>query len=107
MLPSEVVSPQQVPLFRDAAGNVPVYLVDGKLAAYGVDSSLINLIYAGLQGLFQPNMKFTDGRSAWRWRVAKSKYKLLVGAKLKVGFTGDSWTGETRHPADDGKHPLL
>ncbi|EMD0835889.1 TPA: SGNH/GDSL hydrolase family protein [Klebsiella pneumoniae] len=98
MLPSEVVSPQQVPLFRDAAGNVPVYLVDGKLAAYGVDSSLINLIYAGLQGLFQPNMKFTDGRSAWRWRVAKSKYKLLVGAKLKVGFTGDSWTEKRAIP---------
>ncbi|MCH0787915.1 SGNH/GDSL hydrolase family protein [Klebsiella pneumoniae] len=98
MLPSEVVSPQQVPLFRDAAGNVPVYLVDGKLAAYGVDSSLINLIYAGLQGLFQPNMKFTDGRSAWRWRVAKSKYKLLVGAKLKVGFTGDSWAEKRAIP---------
>ncbi|MCL7674024.1 SGNH/GDSL hydrolase family protein, partial [Klebsiella pneumoniae] len=98
MLPSEVVSPQQVPLFRDAAGNVPVYLVDGRLAAYGVDSSLINLIYAGLQGLFQPNMKFTDGRSAWRWRVAKSKYKLLVGAKLKVGFTGDSWTEKRAIP---------
>ncbi|APW88474.1 hypothetical protein KLVA_27860 [Klebsiella variicola] len=98
MLPSEVVSPQQVPLFRDAAGNVPVYLVDGRLAAYGVDSSLINLIYAGLQGLFQPNMKFTDGRSTWRWRVAKSKYKLSVGAKLKVGFTGDSWTEKRAIP---------
>ena len=98
MLPSEVVSPQLVPLFRDAAGNVPVYLVDGRLAAYGVDSSLINLIYAGLQGLFQPNMKFTDGRSAWRWRVAKSKYKLSVGAKLKVGFTGDSWTEKRAIP---------
>ncbi|GKO17230.1 hypothetical protein NUKP104_00580 [Klebsiella variicola] len=98
MLPSEVVSPQMVPLFRDLAGNVPVYLVDGRLAAYGVDSSLINLIYAGLQGLFQPNMKFTDGRSAWRWRVAKSKYKLSVGAKLKVGFTGDSWTEKRAIP---------
>ncbi|HBQ6160695.1 SGNH/GDSL hydrolase family protein [Klebsiella pneumoniae] len=98
MLPSEVVSPQMVPLFRDLAGNVPVYLVDGRLAAYGVDSSLLNLIYAGLQGLFQPNMKFTDGRSAWRWRVAKSKYKLSVGAKLKVGFTGDSWTEKRAIP---------
>ncbi|MGX8841858.1 hypothetical protein ACWWKA_32055, partial [Klebsiella quasipneumoniae] len=44
------------------------------------------------------NMKFTDGRSAWRWRVAKSKYKLSVGAKLKVGFTGDSWTEKRAIP---------
>lgn len=98
MLPSEVVSPQLVPLFRDLAGNVPVYLVDGKLAAYGVDSSFVNLIYSALTGLFQPNQKYSDARTAWRWRTAKSKYKLSVGAKLKVGFTGDSWTEKRAIP---------
>lgn len=98
MLPSEVVSPQLVPLFRDLAGNVPVYLVDGKLAAYGVDSSFVDLVYAALIGLFQPNQKYTDARTAWRWRTAKSKYKLSVTSKLKVGFTGDSWTEKKAIP---------
>jgi len=98
MLPSEVVSPQLVPLFRDLAGNVPVYLVDGKLAAYGVDSSFVDLVYAALIGLFQPNQKYTDARTAWRWRTAKSKYKLSLTSKLKVGFTGDSWTEKKAIP---------
>lgn len=72
-------------------GKVPTWLIDSDVAARVVASSFIDLIAAALKVLFQTNLKFTDGRSAWRWRVAKSKYKLSVGAKLKVGFTGDSW----------------
>ncbi|MHB2401749.1 hypothetical protein ACYBPX_00010, partial [Klebsiella pneumoniae] len=92
MVQKEKISPQLVPLFKDDAGMVPVYLVDGRLAVKGIDSSFVDLVYAALIGLFQPNQKYTDARTAWRWRTAKTKYKLSVTSKLKVGFTGDSWT---------------
>ncbi|HFN1202003.1 TPA: hypothetical protein ACHBXG_005397, partial [Klebsiella pneumoniae] len=92
------ISPQLVPLFKDDAGMVPVYLVDGRLAVKGIDSSFVDLVYAALIGLFQPNQKYTDARTAWRWRTAKTKYKLSVTSKLKVGFTGDSWTEKKAIP---------
>ncbi|HCA3226777.1 TPA: SGNH/GDSL hydrolase family protein [Klebsiella pneumoniae] len=98
MVQKETISPQLVPLFKDDAGMVPVYLVDGRLAVKGIDSSFVDLVYAALTGLFQPNQKYTDGRTAWRWRTAKSKFKLSAGAKLKVGFTGDSWTEKRAIP---------
>ncbi|HIE9529491.1 TPA: SGNH/GDSL hydrolase family protein [Klebsiella variicola subsp. variicola] len=98
MVQKETISPQLVPLFKDDAGMVPVYLVDGRLAVKGIDSSFVDLVYAALIGLFQPNQKYTDARTAWRWRTAKSKYKLPVTSKLKVGFTGDSWTEKKAIP---------
>ncbi|HBQ3164899.1 hypothetical protein GQQ64_24575 [Klebsiella pneumoniae] len=98
MVQKEKISPQLVPLFKDDAGMVPVYLVDGRLAVKGIDSSLVDLVYAALIGLFQPNQKYTDARTAWRWRTAKTKYKLSVTSKLKVGFTGDSWTEKKAIP---------
>ncbi|HCA7565657.1 TPA: SGNH/GDSL hydrolase family protein [Klebsiella quasipneumoniae] len=98
MVQKEKISPQLVPLFKDDAGMVPVYLVDGRLAAKGIDSSFVDLVYAALIGLFQPNQKYTDARTAWRWRTAKSKYKLSVTSKLKIGFTGDSWTEKKAIP---------
>ncbi|HBV3408396.1 TPA: SGNH/GDSL hydrolase family protein, partial [Klebsiella pneumoniae] len=98
MVQKEKISPQLVPLFKDDAGMVPVYLVDGRLAAKGIDSSFVDLVYAALTGLFQPNQKYTDARTAWRWRTAKSKYKLSVTSKLKIGFTGDSWTEKKAIP---------
>ena len=98
MVQKEKISPQLVPLFKDDAGMVPVYLVDGRLAVKGIDSSFVDLVYAALIGLFQPNQKYTDARTAWRWRTAKTKYKLSVTSKLKVGFTGDSWTEKKAIP---------
>ncbi|MBJ3774017.1 SGNH/GDSL hydrolase family protein [Klebsiella pneumoniae] len=98
MVQKEKISPQLVPLFKDDAGMVPVYLVDGRLAVKGIDSSFVDLVYAALTGLFQPNQKYTDARTAWRWRTAKTKYKLSVTSKLKVGFTGDSWTEKKAIP---------
>ncbi|HCI7022753.1 TPA: SGNH/GDSL hydrolase family protein [Klebsiella pneumoniae] len=98
MVQKETISPQLVPLFKDDAGMVPVYLVDGRLAVKGIDSSFVDLVYAALIGLFQPNQKYTDARTAWRWRTAKTKYKLSVTSKLKVGFTGDSWTEKKAIP---------
>ncbi|MEQ0313017.1 SGNH/GDSL hydrolase family protein, partial [Klebsiella sp. CN_Kp089] len=98
MVQKETISPQLVPLFKDDAGMVPVYLVDGRLAVKGIDSSFVDLVYAALIGLFQPNQKYTDARTAWRWRTAKSKYNLSVTSKLKVGFTGDSWTEKKAIP---------
>ena len=98
MVQKEKISPQLVPLFKDDAGMVPVYLVDGRLAVKGIDSSFVDLVYAALIGLFQPNQKYTDARTAWRWSTAKTKYKLSVTSKLKVGFTGDSWTEKKAIP---------
>ncbi|HBQ6100639.1 TPA: SGNH/GDSL hydrolase family protein [Klebsiella pneumoniae subsp. pneumoniae] len=98
MVQKEKISPQLVPLFKDDAGMVPVYLVDGRLAVKGIDSSFVDLVYAALIGLFQPNQKYTDARTTWRWRTAKTKYKLSVTSKLKVGFTGDSWTEKKAIP---------
>ncbi|MDG3470975.1 SGNH/GDSL hydrolase family protein [Klebsiella pneumoniae] len=98
MVQKEKISPQLVPLFKDDAGMVPVYLVDGRLAVKGIDSSFVDLVYAALIGLFQPNQKYTDARTAWRWRTAKTKNKLSVTSKLKVGFTGDSWTEKKAIP---------
>lgn len=106
MLPSEEVAPSLIPLVQDADGNVSLWLENGDFVARGLGSSLIDIISAALSGVFQKPLKYTDARTAWRWRTAKSKYKLSVTSKLKVGFTGDSWT-EKSHPADDGEHSLF
>ncbi len=92
MLPSEEVAPSLIPLVQDADGNVSLWLENGDFVARGLGSSLIDIISAALSGVFQNPLKYTDARTAWRWRTAKSKYKLSVTSKLKVGFTGDSWT---------------
>ncbi|HBX0110809.1 TPA: SGNH/GDSL hydrolase family protein [Klebsiella pneumoniae] len=92
MLPSEEVAPSLIPLVQDADGNVSLWLENGDFVARGLGSSLIDIISAALSGVFQKPLKYTDARTAWRWRTAKSKYKLSVTSKLKVGFTGDSWT---------------
>ncbi|MCS6037107.1 hypothetical protein LNQ52_16515 [Klebsiella pneumoniae subsp. pneumoniae] len=57
MVQKEKISPQLVPLFKDDAGMVPVYLVDGRLAAKGIDSSFVDLVYAALTGLFSAKSK--------------------------------------------------
>ncbi|EOW2643272.1 SGNH/GDSL hydrolase family protein, partial [Klebsiella pneumoniae] len=98
MLPSEEVAPSLIPLVQDADGNVSLWLENGDFVARGLGSSLIDIISAALSGVFQKPLKYTDARTAWRWRTAKSKYKLSVTSKLKVGFTGDSWTEKKAIP---------
>lgn len=98
MLPSEEVAPSLIPLVQDADGNVALWLENGNFVASGLGSSLIDIISAALSGVFQKPLKYTDARTAWRWRTAKSKYKLSVTSKLKVGFTGDSWTEKKAIP---------
>lgn len=98
MLPQETVAPQNVPVVQDSVGKVAVWLANGDLEARGMGPYLLNIIANALKGVFQPNQKHTDARTAWRWRTAKSKYKLTVGAKLKIGFTGDSWTEKRAIP---------
>ncbi|EPY7113855.1 SGNH/GDSL hydrolase family protein [Klebsiella variicola] len=98
MLPSEEVAPSLIPLVQDADGNVALWLENGDFVARGLGASLIDIISAALSGVFQKPLKYTDARTAWRWRTAKSKYKLSVTSKLKVGFTGDSWTEKKAIP---------
>ncbi|NAU29243.1 SGNH/GDSL hydrolase family protein [Klebsiella pneumoniae] len=98
MLPSEEVAPSLIPLVQDIDGNVALWLENGDFVARGLGSSLIDIISAALSGVFQNPLKYTDARTAWRWRTAKSKYKLSVTSKLKVGFTGDSWTEKKAIP---------
>ncbi|MEY7638699.1 SGNH/GDSL hydrolase family protein [Klebsiella pneumoniae] len=98
MVPSESVTPQLVPVVQDAEGKVSIWLENGDFVARGLGSSLIDIISAALSGVFQKPLKYTDARTAWRWRTAKSKYKLSVTSKLKVGFTGDSWTEKKAIP---------
>lgn len=98
MVPSESVTPQLVPVVQDAEGKVSIWLENGDFVARGLGSSLIDIISAALSGVFQNPLKYTDARTAWRWRTAKSKYKLSVTSKLKVGFTGDSWTEKKAIP---------
>ena len=98
MLPSEEVAPSLIPLVQDIDGNVALWLENGDFVARGLGSSLIDIISAALSGVFQKPLKYTDARTAWRWRTAKSKYKLSVTSKLKVGFTGDSWTEKKAIP---------
>ncbi|HBW3180280.1 TPA: SGNH/GDSL hydrolase family protein [Klebsiella pneumoniae] len=98
MLPSEEVDPSLIPLVQDIDGNVALWLENGDFVARGLGSSLIDIISEALSGVFQNPLKYTDARTAWRWRTAKSKYKLSVTSKLKVGFTGDSWTEKKAIP---------
>lgn len=98
MLPSENVAPSMVPVVQDSSGNVPIWLENGDLGVKGITSTLASTIALALSSFFQSPLKFTDGKTAWRWRTAKSKYKLSVTSKLKVGFTGDSWTEKKAIP---------
>lgn len=98
MLPSENVAPSMVPVVQDSIGNVPIWLENGDLGAKGITTTLTSAIALALSAYFQQPLKYTDARTAWRWRTAKSKYKLAVTSKLKVGFTGDSWTEKRAIP---------
>nr|WP_085841867.1 GDSL-type esterase/lipase family protein [Klebsiella quasipneumoniae] len=40
----------------------------------------------------------TTGATAWKFRAKKSKLELSLPSKLKIGFTGDSWTEHNTIP---------
>lgn len=88
-----------LPLAINKAGQVPVFLENGKFGAAAVADSLLAKIQAGLP-LSAPIASrlpvCTDGRSLWKWRAKAGGYDLNWGInQLKLGFMGDSWTEVT------------
>ncbi|MCF6967475.1 SGNH/GDSL hydrolase family protein [Klebsiella variicola] len=92
---------QLVPLHVDDAGNVPVWLSNGNLAARGLDQSIINLFIQSSSSLFQLREAplsatkpiATDGRTIFKFkaklgRVINGGYNTTV----RIMLTGDSWT---------------
>lgn len=89
---------KKIPLFVDEAGNVPVWLNDGKLCAVALDDSLLPSPQTGGMTDVEFDKKIlqkvinTNGRTLWQYRAKQAKLDLQIASKIKIGFTGDSWT---------------
>lgn len=90
----------KVPLFVDEEGNVPVWLEEGKLNAVALHDNLTDgLITEEVISkiILQRTLK-TSGETAWKYRSKKAKLELGLSSKIKIGFTGDSWTEHSTIP---------
>ncbi|MDP1039412.1 GDSL-type esterase/lipase family protein, partial [Klebsiella pneumoniae] len=97
---SDTSFPGKVPLFHDDEGNVPVWLEDGKLNAVALHEGLLAGVLTNdeFNSAMQKRVLNTTGATAWKFRAKKSKLELSLPSKLKIGFTGDSWTEHNTIP---------
>ncbi|EPH9976241.1 GDSL-type esterase/lipase family protein, partial [Klebsiella pneumoniae] len=97
---SDTSFPGKVPLFHDDEGNVPVWLEDGKLNAVALHEGLLAGVLTNeeFNSAMQKRVLNTTGATAWKYRAKKSKLELSLPSKLKIGFTGDSWTEHNTIP---------
>ncbi|EPB7264897.1 GDSL-type esterase/lipase family protein [Klebsiella pneumoniae] len=97
---SDTSFPGKVPLFHDDEGNVPVWLEDGKLNAVALHEGLLAGVLTNeeFNSAMQKRVLNTTGATAWKYRAKKSKFELSLPSKLKIGFTGDSWTEHNTIP---------
>ena len=87
----EVKSPDSmVPIAIDEEGKVPIWLEDGKLNFAALHPDAGKLINA--QSLY------SSGETLWRYYAKKSNLERGVSKKLKMAFTGDSWTEHATIP---------
>lgn len=96
--------PKKVALAVDEAGNVPAWFEDGKLNAVELHENLTqDLVKSSeLLGSVQQTIKqtqiSTSGPSLWLGKGKISRLQSGLPSKLKVGFTGDSWTEHKEIP---------
>ncbi|EMH0077900.1 GDSL-type esterase/lipase family protein [Klebsiella pneumoniae] len=97
---SDTSFPGKVPLFHDDEGNVPVWLEGGKLNAVALHEGLLAGVLTNdeFNSAMQKKVLNTTGATAWKFRAKKSKLELSLPSKLKIGFTGDSWTEHNTIP---------
>ncbi|MFA0958128.1 MULTISPECIES: GDSL-type esterase/lipase family protein [Klebsiella pneumoniae complex] len=97
---SDTSFPGKVPLFHDDEGNVPVWLEGGKLNAVALHEGLLAGVLTNdeFNSAMQKRVLNTTGGTAWKFRAKKSKLELSLSSKLKIGFTGDSWTEHNTIP---------
>ncbi|EPY7349655.1 GDSL-type esterase/lipase family protein [Klebsiella pneumoniae] len=97
---SDTSFPGKVPLFHDDEGNVPVWLEGGKLNAVALHEGLLEGVLTNdeFNSALQKRVLNTTGATAWKFRAKKSKLELSLPSKLKIGFTGDSWTEHNTIP---------
>ncbi|HFT3657329.1 TPA: GDSL-type esterase/lipase family protein [Klebsiella variicola] len=97
---SDTSFPGKVPLFHDDEGNVPVWLEGGKLNAVALHEGLLAGVLTNdeFNSAMQKRVLNTTGATAWKFRAKKSKLELSLPSKLKIGFTGDSWTEHNTIP---------
>ncbi len=97
---SDTSFPGKVPLFHDDEGNVPVWLEGGKLNAVALHEGLLTGVLTNdeFNSAMQERVLNTTGATAWKYRAKKSKLELYLPSKLKIGFTGDSWTEHNTIP---------
>ena len=91
---------RKVPLFHDEEDNVAVWLENGKLNAVALHDGLLAglLTNTALENAFVQRTLKTSGKSAWKYRAKKAKLDIGLSSKLKIGFTGDSWTEHSTIP---------
>lgn len=84
----------KVPLFQDVAGNIPLWLEEGMLNAAALHPNLLNgLLTPGLlDSALATRVIKTAGDTLWLHRAKKARLETPLAARLKIGFTGDSWT---------------
>ncbi|EPU3949901.1 SGNH/GDSL hydrolase family protein [Klebsiella michiganensis] len=91
---------RKVPLFHDEEDNVGAWFEDGKLNAVALHDDLLAgfLTNTALEIAFVQRTLKTSGKTAWKYRTKKAKLDIGLSSKLKIGFTGDSWTEHSTIP---------
>uniref|UniRef100_UPI0028975ABE hypothetical protein n=1 Tax=Brevundimonas nasdae TaxID=172043 RepID=UPI0028975ABE len=91
-----------VPLYRDAAGNVPVWLESGRLAFSGLGPTakayVQNLMQRRMYGNDYSAPVATDGRTLFRWRAKVARLQTGQVVQPSILVTGDSWMDFTPLP---------
>ncbi|MCQ8649247.1 SGNH/GDSL hydrolase family protein [Klebsiella pneumoniae] len=97
---SDTDYPAKVPLFVDDNNNVPVWLENGKLNAVALHEDLLRGLMTAdeFSRTLLERTLYTSGSTAWLFRAKKAKLDIGIGSKLKIGFTGDSWTEHSTIP---------
>lgn len=97
---SDTDYPDKIPLFVDDNDNVPVWLENGELNAVALNKGLLQGLVTNdeLNQVFLQKILNTSGSTAWKFRAKKAKLDIGLSSKLKIGFTGDSWTEHSTIP---------
>nr|WP_228294165.1 GDSL-type esterase/lipase family protein [Klebsiella oxytoca] len=97
---SDTDYPDKIPLFVDDDDNVPVWLENGELNAVAINKGLLQGLVTNdeLNQVFLQKTLNTSGSTAWKFRSKKAKLDIGLSSKLKIGFTGDSWTEHSTIP---------
>ncbi|MDN3810066.1 SGNH/GDSL hydrolase family protein [Klebsiella aerogenes] len=93
---------KKTPLFVDEENNVPVWLESGKLNSVALHEDLLTgLVTSAEFDAEISEIKYnavSQGKTLWTANARKAQLDNGVAQKLKIGFTGDSWTAQKTIP---------